>query len=63
MSKILNRNFLCKIGRSLYGYAGMCRILGERLADHIICRALRCRGDVFRYKAQKAGVVVSLYWK
>lgn len=64
MSKKLNSNFLCKIGRTLYGYAGMCRFLGQLRADQLISKALRSsRGDVFRWKSQKLGVYVSLYWK
>ena len=61
MSKLLNSNFLCKIGRTLYGYAGACRILGKSLIDHIILKALRSKKQVFRYKATKAGVMVHLY--
>ena len=61
MSTILNKNFRVKVGRFLVGYAGMCRLLGQRRADMIICKALRCRDDVFRYKCTKENVVVSLY--
>lgn len=61
MSKLLNSNFLCKIGRTLYGWSGMCRILGERLAEHILMKALRSKNQVFRYKATKVGMMVSLY--
>ena len=63
MSKILNRNFLCKIGRTLYGYSGACRILGQRLIDHIISKALRCKNDVFRYKVTHLNLYVCLYAK
>lgn len=61
MSKLLNSNFLCKIGRTLYGWSGMCRILGVRLAEHILQKALRSKCQVFRYKATKVGMMVSLY--
>ena len=63
MSRLLNSNFLCKIGRTLYGWSGMCRILGVRLAEHILMKALRSKKQVFRYKATKAGVMVQLYSK
>lgn len=63
MSKLLNSNFLCKIGRTLYGWSGMCRLLGQKLAEHILLKALRSKDQVFRYKAQKLGLVVALYSK
>ncbi len=63
MSKLLNKNFLCKIGRTLYGWSGMVRILGKDLAEHILTKALRSKKQVFRYKATKLGCVVHLYSK
>jgi hypothetical protein len=63
MSKTLNSNFRCKIGRTLYGWSGMVRILGVKLAEHILMKAMRSKNQVFRYKATKAGVIVCLYSK
>lgn len=63
MSKILNKNFRLKIGRTLYGYSGGCRLLGEKRLCHILQKALRSKGDVFRYKVSSLGLVVSLYVK
>lgn len=63
MSKILNRNFRCKIGRTLYGYSGACRLLGRNRIDHIIQKAMRCKDDVFRYRVSSLGLTVSLYAK
>lgn len=59
----MNRNFLCKVGRTLYGWSGLCSIVGVEMAEHILMKALRSKKQVFCYKATKAGVVVQLYSK
>lgn len=63
MSKLLNSNFRLKIGRTLYGYAGGIRLLGESLLHHIIAKAMRSKKQVYTYKCTKLNLVVKLYAK
>lgn len=62
-SKDLNSNFLCKIGRTLYGFSGMVRLLGYERTEYILLKALRSKNQVFRYKSTKLGCYLSLYAK
>lgn len=59
----MNSNFRVKVGRQLVGWSGFVRFCGEKLATHILQKALRSRSDVFRYKATKLGVYVTFYAK
>ena len=63
LSKLLNRTFRVKIGRTLYGFSGCVRLLGLELLKHLLVKALRCLDDVFRYKSQRLGVKVCFYFK
>lgn len=62
-SKLLNSNFLLKIGRCLYGYSGACRLLGSLRLHQLIEKALRCKKQVFRFWSRSLGLQVSFYAK
>ena len=63
MSKLMNKNFLVKIGRLLYGYSGACRLLGKEYFDHLLVKALRIKMDKIVFRVSRLNVNVAFYLK
>lgn len=49
-SKLMNRNFKVKAGRTLVGFSGLCKIVGVLRAENLVSRALRSTKQVFVVK-------------
>lgn len=63
LSKLLNRTFRVKIGRTLYGFSGCLRLLGLELLKHLLSKALRSLEDVVRFKSTRLHTKVYFYYK